>query len=240
MQENLHEGHRRRVKAEFLENGFKENTPPHKFLEMLLFYSIPRKDTNALAHKLIEEFGSLAGVLDAPPAELIKIPGITENTAALLKLIVPVARRYQTDKHGLKDRYESIDDICEFLLSKYFGFSEEVFAVTSLSLNGRILGFDILASGEAVSVAVSSRKVIETVLKRSASCVIISHNHPGGPALPSSEDIQVTVSLKEALSHVNVKLADHIIIADGDYVSLAHSRGFEEIFGQPTSADTVG
>lgn len=231
MSDNLHEGHRRRVKAEFLENGFSENTPPHKFLEMLLFYSIPRRDTNALAHMLLEEFGTLAGVLDAPAEELIKIPGITENTAVLLKLVVPVARKYQSDKQSAKNSYESIDEICEFLLSKYFGFNEEIFSVTSLSLNGRILGFDIISSGETNAVAVSSRKVIETVLKRGASCVIISHNHPGGPALPSGEDIQVTRALKEALSHVNVKLADHVIIADGDYVSLANSRGFEEIFG---------
>lgn len=237
MPENLHEGHRQRVRTEFLENGFGENTPPHKFLEMLLFYSIPRRDTNALAHKLIEEFGSLAGVLDASAEELMKIPGITENTAVLLKLIVPVARRYQADRKAAKDRYESIDDICDFLLSKYFGYSKEVFAVTSLSLSGRILGFDILASGEVSAVAFSSRKVIETVLKRNAACVIISHNHPDGPALPSSEDIEVTVALKEALAHVNVKLADHIIISDGDYVSLAHSRGFAEIFGQPASED---
>lgn len=230
MQDNPHEGHRRRVREEFLANGFGENTPPHKFLEMLLFYSIPRKDTNVLAHKLLERFGSLAGVLDASAEELEKIPGITENTAALLKLIVPTARKYQSDKCEIKNRYESIDDICEFLLSKYFGFNEEVFAVTSLSLNGRILGFDILSSGSPFSVAVSSRSVVETALRRNAACVIISHNHPGSSALPSSEDIQVTALLKEALAHVNVRLSDHIIIADGDYVSLAHSRGLEEIF----------
>ena len=84
--EGLHDGHRDRVKREFLQKGFDMNTPPHKIMEVLLFYSIPRKDTNEMAHELLNRFGSISGILDAPAEEIVKIPGISTNTAAFLSL----------------------------------------------------------------------------------------------------------------------------------------------------------
>lgn len=230
MEENVHSGHRERVRKEFLKNGFDEDTPPHKIMEMLLFYSIPRKDTNEIAHELVSRFGSIAGIIDAPVDELVKVNGVNTNTAALIKLIMPVARRYMFDKKRSTHKYTNIDEVGNYLLSRYMGYSKEVFSITSFSGSGSILGFDILSEGDVSEVSISTRTVIEAVLKRQAVCAIIAHNHPDGVAVPSDNDIAVTENIKNALAHINVRLLDHLIIADGDYVSMAQSRLYKHIF----------
>ena len=230
MEENVHSGHRERVRREFLKNGFDEDTPPHKIMEMLLFYSIPRKDTNEIAHELVSRFGSIAGIIDAPVEELVKVNGVNTNTAALIKLIMPVARRYMFDKKRNTHKYSNIDEVGNYLLSRYIGYSKEVFSITSFSGSGSILGFDILSEGDVSEVSISTRTVIEAVLKRQAVCAIIAHNHPDGVAVPSDNDIAVTENIKNALAHINVRLLDHLIIADGDYVSMAQSRLYKHIF----------
>lgn len=230
MGDGIHDGHRERVKEEFLKNGFNESTPPHKVIEMLLFYSIPRKDTNDLAHLLVNRFGSISGILDAPVEQLTEVKGISLNTAILIKLIISVARIYRSEKSKKIDGYTNHDDVCKFIVSRYFGYTKEVFSVTSFSGNGSILGFDILGEGNISEVNVSTREVIETVLKRQAVCAIIAHNHPSGTAVPSDEDIAVTRNIQSALSHINVKLLDHIVICGDDYVSMAQSRLFMKIF----------
>ena len=228
--EGIHDGHRERVKKEFLQNGFDVNTPPHKIMEMLLFYSIPRKDTNELAHILLNRFGTISGILDAPTEELVKIPGISTNTAALIKLIIPIARIYLTETNSKSRRYLRADAVCDYLMNMYFGYQKEVFSVTSFSGNGRMLGFDILASGNVNEVNVSTRKVLETVINRNAVCAIIAHNHPNGTAVPSEADIAVTKDIKNALEHINVKLLDHIVISGDDYVSMCQSKAYRYIF----------
>ncbi len=230
MEESVHSGHRERVRQDFLKNGFNEDTPPHKIIEMLLFYSIPRKDTNVTAHELLNRFGSIAGIIDAPVEQLVKVPGVSMNTAALIKLIMPIARRYLSDKSANVDKYTNIDDICRYLMGRYAGFNKEVFSVTSFSGSGRMLGFDILSTGSISEVNISTREVIETVLKRQAVCVIIAHNHPGGVAVPSKDDVDVTENIKSALNHISVRLLDHIVIAGDDYVSMAQSRIFKYLF----------
>lgn len=230
MGDGLHDGHRERVRQEFLKNGFNENTPPHKILEMLLFYSIPRKDTNEIAHELLNRFGSVAGVLDAPVNQLTEVKGVSLNTAALIKLIIPIARRYSLEKSSKIENYSNVDEVCKYLVQRYFGYTKEVFSVTSFSGSGRMLGFDILGEGNVSEVNVSTREVVETVLKRQAVCAIIAHNHPNGVALPSEEDIAVTRNIQSALRHINIRLLDHIIIGGDDYVSLAQSRLYNDIF----------
>lgn len=230
MADGVHDGHRERVKREFLKNGFNENTPPHKILEMLLFYSIPRKDTNEIAHDLINRFGSVAGVIDAPIEELTKVKGVSLHTASLIKLLVPVIRCYVSEKSSKKISYSNIDEVCAYLLHQYIGYTKEVFSVVSFSGSGRMLGFDVLGEGNVSEVNISVREVVETVLKRKAVCVIIAHNHPNGVAIPSQEDIAVTLNIKNALSHINIRLLDHIVISDDDYVSMEQSRRYKDIF----------
>ncbi len=231
MSDNIHANHRERVRNAFLADGFNENTPEHKVLEMLLFYSIPRKDTNELAHKLINRFGSLAAVLDAPVNELLKIKGVGENTVALLKLIMPVARVYMNSKNIFcQAKTESFSEILDSIANRYIGITEETVIMTSFSNSGKILGSDVIGKGDVASVGISIRRIIETVVSRNATSVIISHNHPSGNAIPSASDIAITEKITEALSNIDVKLIDHLIVADGDYVSMRQSSQFNYIF----------
>lgn len=232
MSEGLHNGHRERIKQEFLKNGFNSNTPEHKMLEMLLFYSIPRKDTNNLAHELINGFGGIKGVLDAAPDALKAVPGVTDNTVTLLKLIMPFARAYVSEKHFTDSAHRKIDNVYEFLLDKYLGYNREVFAITSFDSSGKFLGFDVVSDGNIGSVNVPLRDVMEIVIKRNASCIIMSHNHPNGFALPSEEDVAITKMVQGVLDTADARLLDHVIIAGNDYVSMVQSQCFKHIFNK--------
>ena len=230
MANNLHKEHRERVRKEFLEHGFSEDAPPHKLLEMLLFFSIPRKDTNETAHLLLKEFGSLSGVFEAETADLMKVKGIGENSAALIKLMLPLFRKYQSEKVAVKPKFTNMDEICDFIIKKYIGYKCEVFMVTSFNNEGYMIACDKIGEGDMSSVGVSVRDIVQVVLKRNAACVIISHNHTSGNAIPSKADVEVTKSIKITLQQMGVKLLDHIIVVPDDCVSMLQSREYKDIF----------
>lgn len=231
--ENIHKGHRQRVKKEFLEYGFNENTPHHKILEMLLFFCIPQGDTNPLAHELLNKYNnSIVDVLEAPVEELIKFKGLTESNVVLLKLIMPIARQYSKDETRKIKSFSSYSDIGNFLLNQFSGYTEENLALLCLDGVGHKKGFSIVEKGDIASVGVSTRKIIQTALSSNASCAVLAHNHPSRIALPSSQDIAITKTVAEALSHINVRLIDHIIIAEDDYVSMAQTEKYKYIFNK--------
>lgn len=126
--ENIHAGHRDRMKDEFLKNGI-DGMQPHRILELLLFYCVPRCDTNPLAHKLLDRYKTISGVFDAPIEELITFPGLTKNSVVLLKLIIPLSRIYMQGKENKKIAFNSINEIGDYLLNRYFGFTEEKFGI---------------------------------------------------------------------------------------------------------------
>lgn len=229
---NPHEEHRRRVRKEFLANGFSDATPPHKILEMLLFYSIPRKDTNKIAHALLNRFGSISGVVNATPTELMSVDGIGENSIALIKLLIPVFRHYKSSSVEKGNAPASMNSICDYIMAKYIGFTKEIFAVTSFNAKGEIVGFDTLNSGDVAYVGLSTRNFVEKVLERKATSVVISHNHPTGTALPSPSDVQTTKRIAALLATLGITLLDHIIVSneDNDCISMAQTPEYHSIF----------
>ena len=229
---NPHEKHRQRVRKEFLENGFTDATPPHKILEMLLFYSIPRKDTNEIAHALLKRFGSISGVVNASPTELMSIDGIGESSVALIKLLIPVFRHYKSSSVENGNVPTSMNSICDYIMAKYIGFTKEIFAVTSFNAKGEIVGFDTLNSGDVAYVGLSTRNFVEKVLERKATSVVISHNHPTGNALPSPSDVETTKRIAALLATLGITLLDHIIVSneDNDCISMAQTPEYHSIF----------
>ena len=125
---NPHDGHRERVRKEFLENGFSESTPPHKILELLLFYGIPRKDTNEIAHRLLDHFGSLAAIFEASPKDLMKVEGMGESSAVLINMLLPLFRIYESSKAVKGKQFHNMDQICDFIMKKYIGFNQRKLA----------------------------------------------------------------------------------------------------------------
>lgn len=229
---NPHDGHRERVRKEYLENGFSNATPPHKILELLLFYGIPRKDTNEIAHKLLDHFGSISAIFEASPKELMRVEGVGENAAVLINMLLPLFRIYESSKAVKGKNFHNMDEVCDFLMKKYMGFKKEIFAVTTFNNQGKIIAFDTMNLGDNASVGVSTRSVIEKVIERNAVSVVISHNHPTGHALPSKDDISTTQRIHNVLANMGIRLLDHIIISneDDDCISMAQTEDFQYIF----------
>jgi len=223
---SIQDGHRNRMKERFIQHGI-ENFNDVNVLEILLFYGIPRKDVNALAHVLMDRFGSLAAVFDAPPEELLKVEGMGKNVMVLLKLIPQVARRYQVSKSSFHNILDSTARAGEYLLPKFFAEKDEVVYIACLDAKGKVLYSGLLARGSVNSASVSVRKIVETALTYNSTSVILAHNHTSGIALPSHEDRATTRRIAAALGAVDIRLTDHIIVADNDYVSLADSGFFD-------------
>lgn len=230
MDKNLHEGHRERVRQEFLQHGFDRNTPPHKILELLLFYCVQRADTNPIAHELIAKYGSVAAVLDAPVEELAAFKGLSERSAVLLKLIMPIAQRYIYDKQEQKPTFCSLDGIGKYVLSKYLGETKEKIGVMCLDAKGALISFEFLGEGDIASVGISMRELAKTALAGNATAAVLCHNHPSGIAVPSESDVSLTMQAAETLSKIGVQLIDHIIVSDTDFVSMAQSEQYGYIF----------
>lgn len=196
---------------------------PHNVLEFLLFYSIPRGDTNPIAHRLIDAFGSLSGVFDATPEELMKVSGVGESTAILISMIPQMARKYLEDKADAVNVVGGCGDIGAYLLPKFIGRTNEALMMVSIDNKNKVISCSVVAEGTVDSAKVSRRKVMEEAMKVKATRVILAHNHPRGVAVPSAEDVAMTREIGRLFAQVGIELVDHIIIADDDYVSMAAS-----------------
>lgn len=222
---SVHDGHRKRLKQQFLAHG--EDFLDHQLLELLLCYAIPQGDVNELSHTLLDKYGSLAGIMDALPESLRQTPGVGEHTATLLKLIPKLAGRYLDSRITLGTILDTTRAARDFLLP-YFrqGARNEMVYLVCMDAKYKVLGCHKLGEGSVNATGITSRKVVETVLAHNATTAILAHNHISGLALPSNADLATTRNLWEVLRCVGVELTDHLIFADDDMVSLKDSGVF--------------
>ena len=219
---SIHDGHRQRLKERFLDQGLDGFTDI-QVLELLLFYAIPRRDTNPIAHELLRKFGSVRQVLEAPIQRLTEVDYVTENAAVLLKLAPAVLRYYQVDKVREEMPLVTIQACGDYLKHFFLGRKNETVFLLCLDAKCKVLACREVGEGSVNSANVPIRRVVEIALSEGASTVVLAHNHPSGIAIPSGEDIATTRRLYAALSTVDVVLADHIVVADDDYVSMVQS-----------------
>jgi len=220
MSENLHEEHRKRVRARYLKEGL-DGFEDHQVLELLLFYSIPRRDTNELAHRMIEKFGNLPTLFEADPADIQKRCGVSEKTAILISLIPSLARRYFKEKWGEKPVITSSFKAGNYAITLFTGRTYEVFYVLCLDSQNRVNYAALVHEGTINEAPVYPRLIVETALRHQANSVILAHNHPGGSLQPSKADIDVTKKIIAALEPISIKVMDHIIVAGDKYFSFA-------------------
>ncbi len=218
----IHDGHRQRLKTRFLEQGL-DSFNEVQVLELLLFYSIPRQDTNPIAHRLLKRFGTLSQVLDAPVEELEKVEGMGRNAATFLHLVTQTGRYYQVNRVMQSKVLTTIDQCGAYLCPFFIGRRNETVFLLCLDAKCKVLCCKEIGEGSVNSAGVPIRRIVETALAANASSVVLAHNHPSGLALPSNEDIATTRRLALALDAVEIMLIDHIIVADDDFVSLAQS-----------------
>ena len=222
MAASIHKGHRERLKQRFLEEGL-DNFTDIQVLELLLFYAIPQRDTNPIAHSLLDYFGSLSHVLEADVESLKKVPGISDHSATLLALVTELCRYYQVDCAQRMEVLTTLDACGAYLVPRFFGRTKETVFLLCLDAKCKVLCCKEVGEGSINSASISIRKIVETALSANATTVILAHNHPSGVAVPSVEDVQTTRRVAAALSAVEVHLADHIVGAEGDYGSMVQS-----------------
>ena len=231
---NPHKGHRQHVKAAYLQNGL-DGEPNHKLLELLLFFGIPYRDTNEIAHALIDRFGSFSDVFCASPAQLKQVKGMTENAAILLSLLLPLYRRFEADMLADRPRLSTAEEISAFMQPHFIGlYNERVYALC-LDKDCRLVTMQMLCEGDTCNVNLDLRRLASVVLESNTPSIVLVHNHPNEIAAPSNADIRATEMAYWLLHALKVQLSDHVIISNSSYFSFAESDRFRHIFEQAGS-----
>ena len=227
--DNPHKGHRVKVRNRYYETGFN-GMADHNVLEMLLFFGIPFRDTNEMAHELIERFGSFSAVLEADVKDLVTVKGMTENAACLISMIRPLYKRYMEDLSSRKPEFVSKEKISEFIRSLFLDTNDERLYALAYDSSRRFIGYRNIGDGDVRSSKADIRKLTAFVLESKATGIILAHNHPHGIALPSREDIDCTKYIYKILAALKVRLLDHIIVNESDYISMAETMRYAYIF----------
>ncbi len=220
---SIHEGHRQRMKRRYLRNGLNDFSE-HEVLELLLFYCIPRRDTNEIAHRLIDHFGSLAKVFDATVSQLMEVEGMGENAALFISLIRETDAYYHLRRFDLNQPLRNCDEYGTYLHAFFENERNEAVYLLCLDAKCMVLGCERITEGSVNTTSVPIRRVVEVALAKKATSVVLAHNHPSGIATPSDEDIQTTYQLGKTLYSVGISLVDHIVVADDEFISMAVSN----------------
>ena len=219
---NLHSGHRKRVRAGVVKNGFSY-LEDHQLLELLLFHAIPQADTNELAHRLLSEFGSLRDVFECDIHKLQRVSGVGENTAVMLSAMGETYKRIYKSKPSKKIAYKTEEDYQELVVSRLSGETKEKVMLFCFNSARRLLNESVISEGDEVSAFINTRKIVQTVIDCDATFSILAHNHPMGSCEPSAGDIDSTRSVCVMLRRLGFILADHFIVGSDDSVYSMHS-----------------
>ena len=225
--ENIHAGHRRRMRKRFIGQGF-QGMEQHEVLEMLLYYGIPRKDTNLTAHRLLDRYGSFAKVCDTPVDVLQRDFGLTEAAAVLIKMVPELARVYAETKFSKP--YIDKDTAVEVLRPKFIGATVEKVAIALSDANDRLILCDVVAEGSLSATESPVRKIVDLALRHNAKYVYLAHNHPSELCAPSRQDLETTRVISETLNSIGVMLVDHIVFTSTDHFSIRSYKHFAKVF----------
>jgi len=179
---------------------------------MFLFPLLPRRDTTEIAHRLLEQFGSLQDVFLAEPEDLVQVEGISDITASAIKVTAAIYRKMVIESYHPPKRYEHFEDIVRYLQTLYTGVTVERAYLLLFDNGMKLLDCVLLDEGTVTGANVSARKIIQHAIKKNAACVLLAHNHPGGVAIPSSADVATTNFLYNNLQAVGLTLLDHVVI----------------------------
>lgn len=212
-------GHRERLRKKFIKNGL-DSFLPHEILEILLTYSIPRKDTKPIAWALLKKFGSLSDVLDAKEEDLLKVDGVGSSSVVLLKLMRGIMRSYSLEKIQERKEISSPESVLDFCRASLQGKQEEAFEVIFLTIRNTVISVERLCQGTLDKAQISPRKILEKAFTYNAAGLIFIHNHPSGEPKPSDEDKHLTETLSRLATPLGIMVLDHIIVGRGKFFSM--------------------
>ena len=221
-QEIKHDGHRDRLREKILKNGIS-SLQDHEILEYLLFAFIPRKNTNDIAHSLMNKFGSFAGVLNADINALLEVDGMTKNAAIFLSNLPEVSRTYFNDTNKTKLNLSGRGIIRNFLGTKLYGLPYEQVVAVALDSKDQFIACESIASGDGTGVQVGVRDLVNFAIKHNAAAIAFAHNHPSGQTNPSQADVDLTAEVYATLKAIGVTLEDHFIFSGEKCYSFVES-----------------
>ncbi len=238
--DNLHTAHRQRIKKRYLDNGLSSFSD-HEVLELLLTYALPRQDTNAIGHRLMQRFGSLSGVFEATVDELCKVDGIAIHSAILIHMIHELCGAYLFDREKAVVLFDNVQTIGEYLVSRFIGATHEMVFGLFLDNGMHLISCKLLSEGDINSSHFSMRTLAQTALSANASHVIIAHNHPHGSIIPSDDDLNATNCCRSALDTVGVSLIDHYIVSGNQFFATVSQKAgkvdWNSVFNAPEKSD---
>ena len=223
---NPHAGHRGRMRERYVRSGL-DAFQDHEALELLLFYAIPMRDTNEIAHKMINKMGSLHNLMDASVPDIQRLCGCSESTAILLNLIPAMWKRYEMNKWEPRSPLDNSKKAAEYAKNLFIGETVECFYLICLNNQSQLIYPELLTRGTVNEVHFYSKDIVQAALKHNAASVIITHNHPSGYLKPSMEDQAATEAIVTALATIGVDVIDHIVIAGNKYLSFSEKRLYD-------------
>lgn len=221
------EGHRKRLKQKYIDNGI-HGLSDVEVLELILFYAVPRKDTNPLAKRLLNRFENLWNIVEAPVSELEKVEGLGDGVFLFLRILKDFALLHSSQKKNIGKYIGISADIGYYLLDKYSGYKIEIVILICLNARQQIISEKIISKGNDSSVNISLTTIVEEARKTGSSIVILAHNHPSGLAIPSYQDVKTTRQLHKDLRNLKITLLDHIIFEAKDFISMYESDLFSD------------
>ncbi len=222
MEEKLHQGHRGRMRNRFKINP--ESLEDHELLELALFYSVSRQNTNETAHRLINDCGGFRRVFDTEMEQLQDVEGVGENTALYLRVIAEIIARYSKQSHLITHPLSSRAELMQYLCSLFIGESKEKVYLILLSSAGKIICVEEIGSGFAGMSEISVKKMNTLAVIKNAASAVLAHNHPDGIAQPSAQDIATTRRIQLIFEQLGVTLIDHFIVVDNECVPILHNN----------------
>lgn len=212
-------GHRRRVMKKVFENGI-DTLLEHEFLELCLFAVYKRRDTNPLAHALLDKFGSLDAVCNATSEELMTVDGIGPAAAEYIKLIPHISKGYSVHTSIRKKRiFSTLESMYERCVALLAGHINEAAYILCFDSMRHLIKEVKIAEGSPGSVIIDPRKVMDAIAQTSTTGIMICHNHPSGVRTPSQQDFVTTNNIKRLVNTIGVELIDHVVVVDSEYVS---------------------
>lgn len=217
------DGHRMRLRERFIKEG-ASNFQDHEVLELLLFGSVPRKDTNKLAHNLLAKFGGFSGVLNASPEQLMEVDGVSLVTACNISMLKEMFYRYRKDEQDKTD-IQGLASIIKYVQSTISESVYEKMVVVYVDASTTYILQEEFTSDNTNEVNVDPKKIVAAAMRLNASGVVLFHCHSNAPCEPSSEDVLYTEKLYFALASINIAMLEHIIFNNrGEYFSF-HKEG---------------
>jgi len=222
-EENPHKDHRKRMRNRYMNcklDGFAD----HEVLEFLLFYAIPRKNTNKLAHRILSEFSSLSNLFESHPREIMKRCGISENVAVLISLGAPLAKRYNASRWATKKFFRTTEELSTYAKSLFVGEEVECIYLLCFDSKLQLVHPELVERGTINKAGFYTREIMRKVLGHHAVYVVMAHNHPSGDPELSKVDTDTTWNVKRLLESVAIYTIDHLVVAGDEVVSMAKKR----------------